>query len=193
MVTVVQKVNKWMVVCILCLPMISWANEKLEQSLEDHFRIYILKEERRNPGDRVVVKTDRQGNQYASLYYWRNLDHRNPADVICDAYRWLLLGRTTFGQGAQEAFKDHDKLARIQLRYFDLEFSSKRGKKKGEIVPTFKAKEYMVLTVNRDSLLSKRIDDELIGKTIEQGKCPTLKGYMDKTWFDQNYMRSRSE
>jgi hypothetical protein len=92
----------------------SWSNPEMEKQLDDHFRVYLIKNDRRSQGDRVVVSGDK-----AVVYYWKSLNVRTPDEVICDAYEWLLTGRTTYGRGVKEAFERFPSLNQIDISFYD--------------------------------------------------------------------------
>lgn len=170
----------------------AFASPALEKNIEDHFRIHIIQKERRNPGDRVVVRQTKGGNQ-ATLFLWRNLEKRNPADVICEAYVWFIKGRTKFGKGLEQAFSKFSTIDYFELRLFDLEFSTKRGSKKGDFLPDSKPKEYMRIGISRESAKKNNLKTDWVDQQIKEGKCPDLKNSFDEVWFDQQYIKDKSQ
>lgn len=167
------------------------AQDSAAQQIEDHFRLFIINESRQNPGDRTVVKKTRQG-LVAVFYYWRNLDNRNPADVICDGYEWLLLGRTRYGKGAKSAFQKFNRVEAFELHFFDLEFGIKRGRQKGAFVSTSKPKEYFRIRVTKDDLKKGNFNETWIRKQLDENRCQNLKSLFSNVWFDKEYMRENS-
>lgn len=169
-----------------------YAQSALAQQVQDHFQIYIINKERRTQGDRSIIKKQKSGAQHAIMYYWRNLDNRNPADVICDAYQWLLNGRTRYGKGARVGFSKFSSVDAFELRFFDLTFSTKRGKRKGTILPTHKAKEYMHVRISRQDMKKNNFRQAWIDQQIKDDQCQNLKQLFSRVWFDKEYMRKKS-
>ena len=77
----------------------------IHNTLGDFFGIYLLRPEKRSPWDVVTAQELPGGGYSAEISYWRPPKNRNPAEEICNAYRWLLLGRGTKGKGVAEAFE----------------------------------------------------------------------------------------
>lgn len=158
-----------------------------ESGLEDIFDIYIIKPERRAAGDRVVVKGDT-----ATIYYWESAAKRKPDEVICDAFEYLLLGRTTYGRGAKEAFEKYPSVQKIELSLYDIETSTRHGDKIAEILPAQKVFEYLKISVVRNSIMNKSFDRSNVQRMIEQKKCPEIgKTYIDNVALKQDYFKEQ--
>lgn len=162
----------------------------IENTLGQFFQIYMLKEERQSKLDRVTVKADSSGGLSAEISYWRSLKARDPVEEICNAYTWLLFGRGTYGKGASEAFKTYPSLREVKLMFFDVEFTTKLGTKRAEILPSQRVIPYLRVSVREDSLARKKPDWAKVLTELEKGKCADVgKKYLDSTWFDEGYLR----
>lgn len=158
-----------------------------ESGLENIFDIYIIKPERRAAGDRVVVKGDT-----ATIYYWESAAKRKPDEVICDAFKYLLLGRTTYGRGAKEAFEKYPAVQKIELSLYDIESGTRHGDKIAEILPTQKVFEYLKISVLRNSIMNKPFNRSDVQHMIEQKKCPEIgKTYIDSVALKQDYFKEQ--
>jgi hypothetical protein len=165
----------------------SYAAEDIAKQLEDHFRIYLIKPDKRSQGDRIVVTGDK-----AVIYHWKSLDSRKPDEVICAAYEWLLLGRTTYGKGAKEAFDKYATIAQIELSFFDIEFGTKKGTRRAEILPSQTVLEYLRVGVRRDSLAKKTLNRNDVKQLIEAKQCIEVgKNYIDSTSINDAYIRGK--
>jgi len=167
------------------------AQSDLPSKIEDHFRLYLVNDARRSKADQIKVKKN-ANKQTATMYYWRNLENRNPADVICDAYTWLLQGRTRYGRGAKSAFSKFSNMDAFELLFYDLEFATKRGKKKGHFLPSMKAKQYISVRVSRADLKKVNFRKTWIDKQVKESNCAQLKELFTKVSFDQAYMRKKT-
>ncbi|MEZ4818719.1 MAG: hypothetical protein R3A45_02060 [Bdellovibrionota bacterium] len=175
---------------LMLVPALLYADQA--KQVGEHFGIYIINGARSNPGDRAVIQKQRSGADYAVMYYWRNLDKRNPADVICDAYQWLLKGRNRYGNGAEKGFNKFSDIDAFELRLFDLDFSVKRGKRKGEFYPDHTSKEYLLVRVSRDDLKKQNFNQLWIDTQLKEDRCQNLKQLFSRVWFDQEFMRKKS-
>lgn len=161
--------------------------EDLAKQLENHFDIYLIKPERRSPMDRIVVRND-----VATIFYWESAAKRKPDEVICDAYEYLLLGRTTYGKGAREAFEENANLKKIELALYDYEFSTQKGEHRAEILPTQRMFEYLKISVVRESLMRKSLNRKEIRKTIADRQCAEIgKNYIDSVSIKDDYFTGK--
>ena len=159
--------------------------DAISDDLEDHFRIYLIRPERRSPQDRISVNSG-----VATIYYWESAAKRKPDEVICDAYEYLLLGRTTYGKGAEEAFEKYPSLQKIELSLYDFEFSTKHGEARAEILPDQKLFEYLKISVIRNSLMKKQFNRKDVKKMIADKKCGDIgKTYIDSVSLKQDYFK----
>jgi hypothetical protein len=162
----------------------------LSASLADFFRIYLLKPEMRSPQDVVTVKEVPGAGLVGEISYWRSLKSRDPAEEICNAYRWILFGRGIYGKGAGAAFEQFPALDQIFLKFVDIENGTKLGKKRAEIVPTQKVVPYLRIGVFRSSLASKKADWAAVRSELDKGKCSEVgKKYLDVTWIESSYVK----
>jgi hypothetical protein len=162
----------------------------LANSLSDFFRIYLLKPEMRSPQDVVTVKELPGGGLSGEISYWRSLKARDPAEEICNAYRWLLLGRGVYGKGAAAAFEKFPSLEQVYLKFVDVESGTKLGKKRAEIVPTQKVVPYLRIGVYRSSLAGRKTDWGSVRSDLDKGKCADVaKKYLDLNWIEAAYVK----
>lgn len=169
--------------------LIVWGNAFADMAadLDDHFRVYMIKPEKRSQGDRVTVSGDT-----ATIFYWESLKTRKPEEAICDAYEWLLLGRTTYGRGAKEAFDKYDSLNQINMTFYEIDFSTKKGTRRAEILPSQNVFEYISIGVRRDSLNRKNFDRKNVQQMIADHKCADVgKIFIDTVSINENYLKSR--
>lgn len=161
------------------------------KKLGEFYQVYITKEDRRGPEDEVKLQRARDGTYTAEISYWRSLASRDAGEEICAAYRWLLFGRGTYGKGAKAAFEKYPQLFQVNLRFYDVEFGKKVGRKKAEILPTQKIIPYLRVGVSRNSFLRKKINEISTKKALEKGaKCAQIgKEYLDLVWLDETYLR----
>lgn len=158
-----------------------------EADIAKLFNIYLINPERRASGDRVSIKGDT-----ATIYYWESAAKRKPDEVICDAFEYLLLGRTTYGRGARVAFDKYPAIQKFELSLYDLETSTRRGEKIGEIVPTQRVFEYLRIGVLRSSLMGKSFHAEDVKKMIEDKRCPEVgKSFIDSVSIKQDYFKEQ--
>ena len=159
----------------------------LASDLDDHFRVYMIKPEKRSQGDRVTVSGDT-----ATVYYWESLKGRKPEEAICDAYEWLLLGRTSYGRGAKEAFDKYGSLNQINMTFYEIDFSTKKGTRRAEILPSQNVFEYISIGVRRDSLNRKNFNRKEVEQMIADHKCADVgKAFIDTVSVNENYLKSR--
>ncbi len=164
---------------------------QIQNTLGDFFQIYLLKPEKRSPQDIVSVKELQGGGYVAEISYWRSLKSREPAEEICNAYRWLLFGRGVYGKGASAAFEKYPSLRQIFLRFVDVETGTKVGKKRAEILPTQKVIPYLRVGVVRSSLAAKNPNWTQLKADFDKGKCTDAgKAVLDVVWTDPTYLRS---
>jgi hypothetical protein len=162
----------------------------LVNGLGNLFRIYILKPEMRSPQDVVTVKELPGGGVVGEISYWRSLKSRDPAEEVCNAYRWILLGRGVYGKGASAAFEQYPSLEQVFLKFVDVESGTKLGKKRAEIVPTQKVVPYLRVGVFRSSLAGKKPDWNAVRADLDKGKCTEVgKKYLDLTWVEAAYVK----
>ena len=162
----------------------------LQNALEESFGILVLTKEHRSAQDRVTVSGNEQKGFTAEISYWRSLQSRDPADEICNAYKWLFFGRYTNNRGASDAFIQYPALQVIELRFFDVEFGTKLGKKKAEVLPTSHVIPYLKIGVERRSLQSKKVTWKDLKEEMSKGKCGDIGSrYVDSKWFDEAYLR----
>ncbi|MCC7460635.1 MAG: hypothetical protein IT286_04965 [Proteobacteria bacterium] len=172
---------------LMLLTGVTWAADDIAKDLEDHFRLYLIKGERRSQGDRVVVTGDK-----AVVYYWKSLNVRTPDEVICDAYEWLLAGRTTYGRGAKEAFDRYPSLQQIDISFYDLQFGTRKGSKRAEILPTQSVIEYLRVGVRRDSLSKKAFNRKEVKSMIENRQCVEVgRSFIDSVSINENYIKGK--
>lgn len=163
----------------------------IQNTLGDFFRIYLMKPEKRTPQDVVKVTPLKSGGYSAEMSYWRSLKTRESKEEVCNAYRWLLLGRGIYGKGALEAFKKHPSLKRIYLKFVDIDYGTKKGKKRAEILPTQRVYSYLRVGVYRSSLMKKNVNWELVKKELDRGKCSKVgKKYLDVRWSNKQYVKN---
>lgn len=161
----------------------------IENTLGEFFRIYLMKPEKRSPQDVVKVTRLKKGGYSAEMSYWRTLKTRDAKDEVCNAYRWLLLGRGVYGKGAMEAFKKYPTLKRIYLKFVDIDYGTKKGKKRAEILPTQKVYSYLRVGVYRSSLMKKNANWKLVKKELDRGRCSKIgKRYLDVRWSNKQYV-----
>jgi hypothetical protein len=161
--------------------------DDLTKDLEDHFRLYLIKPDKRSQGDRVTVTGDK-----VVIYHWKSLDTRKPDEVICAAYEWLLLGRTSYGKGAKEAFEKYSNISQIDLSFYDMEFGTKKGLRRAEILPSQTVTEYLRVGVRRDSLTRKSFNRKDVKKMIEAKQCVEVgKNYIDSTSINDVYIKGK--
>ena len=182
------------VLFILSVPILGHTSQReiraIESVLPDFFQLYMLRKDRRSDLDTVNVKELSNGHYSAEMSYWRSLKSRDPVEEICNAYRWLLFGRGTYGKGAKEAFERFSNLDEIKIRFFDIEFTTKIGKKRAEILPDEKVVPYLRVGVQRQSLAAKKPNWKRIQASLDKGQCaPVGDKYLDTKWFDKNYLR----
>ncbi len=165
----------------------------IQGSLGDFFGIYMLRKDKRSKEDTVVVKKASKGGYIAEISYWRSLKSRDPVEEICNAYKWMLFGRGTYGKGAAEAFNQFSTLAQINLRFFDVEFTTKVGKKSAvlaHIEPTQRVIPFLRIGLTRQSLAKKNPDWASVKTQLDKGQCAQVgKNYLDLSWFDRTYLR----
>lgn len=165
-------------------------DKKLIEGLEEHFQIYTLRPDRRTPEDRIAIRKNEAGNTVAEMSYWYSLKTRDPSVEVCNAYQWLLFGRGVYGKNVQEAFQKFKSLQQIQLNLFDMEETTKKGKKVGEILPSSKMVSYLKIGVDRSSLEKKPADWKTLKAEAASGKCAEIGSrYLDSRWFNQAYLR----
>jgi hypothetical protein len=162
----------------------------IQNNLADHFKIYLLRPDRRSAQDVVTVKELPGGGYSAEISYWRSLKSREPNEEACNAYRWLLLGRGSYGKGVAAAFEQFPALKQIFLRFVDVEIGTKVGTKRAEIVPTQKVVPYLRIGVSRATLASRKADWGAVKSDLDKGRCAEVaKRYFDTVWSDPAYLR----
>ncbi|MFH1263293.1 MAG: hypothetical protein V1495_07635 [Pseudomonadota bacterium] len=189
-----KKVCFALLVLLLFSPRISFAEkgevQAIQSGLQDVLRIYLVRPDRRSQHDIVTVKEMAGGGYSAEISYWRSLKARDSKEEICNAYRWLLLGRGVYANGAVAAFEKFPSLSQIYLKFVDVESATKVGKKRAEIVPTEKVIPYLRIGVARNSLLAKRADWNAVKADLDKGKCAEVaKSYLDLAWTDSAYLK----
>lgn len=159
------------------------------KDLEDHFRLYLIKSDKRSQGDRASINGDK-----GVLYYWKSLNVRRPDEVICDAYEWLLLGRTSYGKGIDEAFKKFPSLNQIDLSFYDMEFSTKKGLKRAEILPAHNVVEYLRIGIRRDTFAKKNFNRKDVKQMIEKHECVEVgKNFIDSVSINESYIKGKQK
>lgn len=181
--------KRWVLV-LLFFALQGISQEAELKKLGDFYQIYLVKEDRRGPEDEVKLQKSRDGSIVAEISYWRSLSSRDPGEEICSAYHWLLFGRGAYGKGSKEAFEKFPQLAQVNLRLYDIDFGTKVGRKKAEILPTQKIVPYLRIGVSRNSFMKKKLNEGSAKKNIERGKCAQIgRDYFDLVWLDEGYIR----
>lgn len=163
---------------------------QISSELGSYMGIYMLNQNQRTPGDRVVTRKTSSG-YHAKIYYWRSYQKRNALEEICQAYEWLLFGRTSYGNTAKEAFQKYPKLQSIELHLFDILFGTKLGDKRGEILPTKKIVEHLKIGVKRSTVLSKDFQETTARSLLEKKQCSEVrKKYFTSYWVNRDYLKS---
>ncbi len=161
--------------------------EDLAQQIENHFHIYQIKPEKRRSEEKVEIKGDT-----ATIFYWENLANRKPDEAICNAFGWMMLGRTSYGKGAQDAFERYPTLQQIEIGFFDVDFGTKKGTRRAEILPDAKPVPYLKIAVRRDSLMRKTVDKKEIKQMLADRRCPEIgKKYIDSISLNDDYMKRK--
>ncbi|MEZ4704319.1 MAG: hypothetical protein R3A11_03870 [Bdellovibrionota bacterium] len=186
--------GSWMMLCLIFCGVSPAHGDALEDQISadlgNYMGIYILNQDQRTPGDRVVAKRVGNGIE-AKMFYWRSFEKRDANQEICQAYDWLLFGRTSYGHGAKEAFQKFPQLQTIELHLFDIVFGTQKGKSRGEILPTKKIIEHLRIGVNRSTLLSKNVDLREARKLLDQNRCSEVrKKYFQLYWVNRDYLQS---
>ncbi|MEZ4845700.1 MAG: hypothetical protein R2877_01645 [Bdellovibrionota bacterium] len=149
--------------------------------------MYLIKKDRRSQGDKVVVTGDK-----AVVYYWKSLNVRTPDEVICDAYEWLLTGRTTYGRGTKEAFERFPSLNEIDISFYDLQFSTKKGSRRAEILPSQNVIEYLRVGIRRDSFMKKTFNRKEVKSMIEKRQCVEVgRDFIDLVSINEPYIKGK--
>jgi hypothetical protein len=182
-----------LLIAVLLAPLLARAAIEagtLANELETFFGIFLLQKDRRSAQDRVLVNGSGEKGFTAEISYWRSLQSRDSTEEVCNAYKWLLFGRGSYGKGASEAFAQYPALTQVELRFFDVESGTKLGKKKGEILPTSRVIPYLKIGVERKSLLAKKADWKQVKEKTTKGNCADLgTRYLDSRWFDEAYLK----
>ncbi|MCB0308115.1 MAG: hypothetical protein KDD48_01995 [Bdellovibrionales bacterium] len=166
------------------------STERDIKNLGEFFQVFLIKNERRNPDDDVKFKRNSDGTYIAEISYWNNIQSRGASDEICEAFRWMLFGRGTYGKGAKEAFDRIPQLAQINLLFYDMDFGTRVGSKRTEILPTQKANPYVRVGLIRSSFQRKKINESSVKKQLDRGKCQEVgREYFDLVWINENHVR----
>ncbi|HLG19165.1 MAG TPA: hypothetical protein VI895_05020 [Bdellovibrionota bacterium] len=164
--------------------------DAIQATLGDFFQIYVLRKDHRSSEDQVTVRSAGAGRYSAEISYWRSLKSRDPVEEICNAYKWIFFGRGTYGKGAPKAFERFSNLDEIQLRFFDIEFTTKLGTKRAEILPSEKVIPYLKIGVKRSSLEKKKPNWSEIQSELSKGRCANIGDqYLDTKWLNEAYIR----
>lgn len=167
--------------------------KRIRNTLGDFFQIYLIKKERRSPKDRVIVRRAKGGGYVAEIAYWRNIKSRNTVQVLCDAYDWLLFGRGVYGKGVAEAFSVYPSLKQVNLQFYDIEFTTKVGKKRGVILPSQRVIPYLRIGIKKRSLKRKKLNWNAIKAKLKKRQCAEVGNqYFDLKWFDKKYLKKSS-
>lgn len=161
------------------------------QNIDQLMQIYLVQPHLRSKEEKVTVKRIGNGQDYAAkIAYWRSLKGRESEKEICNAYRWLLFGRGKYGQGAADVFARYPRLRYIELEFFDVDYTTVLGKKKGEVLPARRSISYLKLSVKPSNLPQNRTTLAKLKKKLYKGNCKGFaQNYIDKAVFDEKYIQ----
>ncbi|HMQ09913.1 MAG TPA: hypothetical protein PKC21_03635 [Oligoflexia bacterium] len=161
------------------------------QNIDQLLQIYVVQPHMRSKEEKVTVKRLRNGQAYAAkIAYWRSLKGRDSEQEVCNAYRWLLFGRGKYGQGAADIFMRYPKLRYIELEFFDVDYTTVLGKKKGEVLPARRPISYLRLGVKPGNFPQNRNTLAKLKKKLYKGNCIRVaQPFIDKAVFDEKYIQ----
>jgi hypothetical protein len=88
-------------------------------AVESHLGVYLIRTDRRDPDERVRRPTDDR----AEVWFLRSMPLERRDETLCEALRWLLVGRLESSPGALPLFRAHPELKELALVFFAVDTS----------------------------------------------------------------------
>ena len=140
--------------------------------------IYLTKQERRDPLERIIVDADR-----AEIWFLHPMrgDKAAVERVKCDAFRWLFFGRLMRSKGVHRVLEKLPEIQELRLSFFTIatrvQPDGRRGYKQSR-----KADSKMELTITRETVAS--LDLVSLKRKLQGPGCVAQgERVVDKKWY----------
>ena len=139
------------------------SDQRLDMKLkiEKMMGVYLTHPPRRHTSERISIKKDR-----VTVDVWQSTYGLNDVELQCRAIKWLIFGRTQYGQGGREVLSQFDAFNQVRLRFHEVirkKNSRRRTKGKERI------KMYLEATLKRQHLRTLNLDT--LRREMAAGQC----------------------
>jgi hypothetical protein len=90
--------------------------ERLEALVNTHLGLFLMVPERRDAGERVVLRGGR-----LEIWFLRPIGRADRAHALCDGARWLLSGRLAATQGVGALFRAAPAVTEVTLVFYTVD------------------------------------------------------------------------
>lgn len=139
----------------------------MKLTMEKMMGVYLTHPPRRHVSEKISVKKNQ-----VIVDVWQSVYGLTDDELKCRAIKWLVFGRTQYGQGGRDILSTFDQFDVVKLRFHEVirKKNSRRRKKNKERV-----KPYLNVTLKRQHLRILNLDQ--LKSEIASGECArTFKG-----------------
>jgi hypothetical protein len=129
--------------------------------IEKMMGVYLTHPPRRHTSERVTIKKTN-----VTVDVWQSVQGLSDSEIECRAVRWLVFGRTQYGQGGREVLSHFTDLKQVKLRFHEVIRSKNSRRRKKNKARTVR---YLNLTLKRQHL--RTLDLQALKASITSGQC----------------------
>ncbi len=149
---------------------------KAVEVISDLLDIYLTKQIRRDPLERIVVDGGR-----AEIWFLHGMKGGERQRDKCNAMRWLLFGRLHRSKGIRKVFEKLPALQEIRLTFFTIETTVQPDHRRG-YRQFRKADPKLELTISRETAMG--LDLHRLREEMKGERCLSVgERVMDKKWY----------
>lgn len=129
--------------------------------IEKMMGVYLTHPPRRHTSEKVSIKKNT-----VTVDVWQSVYGLSDAELECRAVRWLVFGRTQYGQGARDVLSNFTNIKHVTLRFHEVirpKNSRRRKRNKARTV------RYLNLTLKRQHL--RTLDLPALKTGLGSGQC----------------------
>lgn len=133
----------------------------MKLTIEKMMGVYLTHPPRRHVSERISVNKNQ-----VIVDVWQTVYGLSDAEIQCRAIKWLVFGRTQYGQGGRDVLSKFDEVDLVKLRFHEVirKKNSRRRKQNKERVA-----RYLNTTLKRQQL--RTLNLEQLKSEIAAGEC----------------------
>ena len=134
---------------------------KTKFEIEKMMGVYLTHPPRRHTSEKVTIKKNK-----VTVDVWQSVYGLSDAELECRAVRWIVFGRTQYGQGGREVLSNFKDITQVKLRFHEVirpKNSRRRNRNKARTV------RYLNLTLKRRHL--RTLDLQAVKAGLSSGQC----------------------